>query len=166
MTRRSPGEGTVYQRKDGKWVTEVQLPNDHLGRRHRRKRTANTKKQAEQLCRGLLTDLEAGRIELDASVTVAEWCQHWLRIKPTLGPKARTVYHYRYVLDQWVLPHVGRYQLRELNVAHVEAITGLIPPALAASAAWHGAVVERLGRMLAQGMTAAIRHEADGAAAR
>ncbi|UOM33006.1 mannitol dehydrogenase family protein [Acuticoccus sp. I52.16.1] len=54
----------------------------------------------------------------------------------------------------------------EAIVAHVEAIAGLVPPALAASAAWHGAVVERLGRMLAQGMTAAIRHEADGAAAR
>ena len=136
MTRRSPGEGTVYQRKDGKWVAEVQLPNDHLGRRHRRKRTANTKKQAEQLRRGLLADLEAGRIELDASVTVAEWCQHWLRIKPTLGPKARTVYHYRYVLDQWVLPHVGRYQLRELQVAHVEAmLTSLLDSGLSVSTA-------------------------------
>ena len=47
MTRRSPGEGTVYQRADGKWVAEVPLPNDHLGRRRRRKRIANTKKQAE-----------------------------------------------------------------------------------------------------------------------
>ncbi|MCH2433741.1 MAG: hypothetical protein MK184_06775, partial [Acidimicrobiales bacterium] len=62
MTRRSPREGTVYQRNDGKWVAEVQLPNDHLGRRRRRKRTVKTKKEAEQICRSLLTDVETGRI--------------------------------------------------------------------------------------------------------
>ena len=48
MTRRSHGEGTVYQRADGKWIAEVQLPNDRLGRRRRRKRIAKTKKEAAE----------------------------------------------------------------------------------------------------------------------
>ena len=60
MNRRSPGEGTVYQRNDGKWVAEVQLPNDHLGRRRRRKRTVKTKKEAERICRSLLADENPG----------------------------------------------------------------------------------------------------------
>ena len=57
MSRQSPGEGSVYKRADGKWVTEVSLPKDHLGRRRRRKRIATTKRQAEQIRRSLLADI-------------------------------------------------------------------------------------------------------------
>ena len=119
MTRRSHGEGTVYQRADGKWVAEVQLPNNHLGRRRRRKRIAKTKKEAERMCRSLLADVESGRIELDGSVTVTDWCETWLAGAARLTCKERTVAGYKYALDRWVLPHVGRYQLRQLHVGHI-----------------------------------------------
>jgi integrase len=122
MTRRSPREGTVYQRNDGKWVAEVQLPNDHLGRRRRRKRTVKTKKEAEQICRSLLTDVESGRTELDGSITVTDWCETWLAGAARLTCKERTVAGYKYALDRWVLPHVGHYQLRHLHVGHIETM--------------------------------------------
>jgi integrase len=134
MTRRSHGEGTVYQRADGKWVAEVQLPNDHLGRRRRRKRTAKTKKEAERMCRLLLADVESGRIELDGSVTVTDWCETWLAGAARLTCKERTVAGYKYALDRWVLPHVGRYQLRQLHVGHIEKMqTSLLGAGLSAS---------------------------------
>ena len=120
MSRQSPGEGTVYKRADGKWVTEVSLPKDHLGRRRRRKRIAATRRQAEQIRRSLLADIEAGQIEGDGSTTVAEWCRDWLAGPARLTCKERTVAGYKYALDRWVLPHVGRYQLRELHVGHIE----------------------------------------------
>ena len=122
MTRRSPGEGTVYQRVDGKWVTEVPLPKNHLGRRRRRKRIADTKKEAEQICRSLLADVESGRTELDGSITVTDWCKTWLAGAARLTCKERTVAGYKYALDRWVLPHVGRYQLRQLHVGHIETM--------------------------------------------
>ncbi|MDP7411994.1 MAG: hypothetical protein QF538_09540, partial [Acidimicrobiales bacterium] len=119
MTRRSPGEGTVYQRSDGRWVAAVQLPNDHLGRRRRRKRTVKTKKEAERICRNLLADIESGRIELDGSITVTDWCETWLTGAARLTCKERTVAGYKYTLDRYVLPHVGRYQLRHLHVGEL-----------------------------------------------
>ncbi len=122
MSRRSPREGTVYQRNDSKWVAEVQLPNDHLGRRRRRKRTVKTKKEAEQICRSLLIDVESGRTELDGSITVTDWCETWLAGAARLTCKERTVAGYKYALDRWVLPHVGRYQLRHLHVGHIETM--------------------------------------------
>ncbi len=122
MTRRSPREGTVYQRKDGMWVTEVPLPNDHLGRRRRQKRTVRTKKEAERICRSLLTDVESGRVELDSSITVTDWCKTWLAGAARLTCKERTVAGYKYALDRYVLPHVGRYQLRQLHVGHIETM--------------------------------------------
>ncbi|ORE93553.1 D-mannonate oxidoreductase [Stappia sp. 22II-S9-Z10] len=44
--------------------------------------------------------------------------------------------------------------------AHVLALPGLVPPDLAASADFRAAVTSRLARMLAEGMPAAIAHEA------
>jgi integrase len=116
MTRRSHGEGTVYQRSDGRWVAEVQLPNDHLGRRRRRKRTVKTKKEAERICRSLLTDIESGRIELDGSVTVTDWCETWLAGAARLTCKERTVAGYKYALDRWVLPHVGHIEKMQTSL--------------------------------------------------
>jgi integrase len=134
MTRHSPGEGTVYQRKDGKWVTEVPLPDDHLGRRRRRKRTVKTKKEAERIRRSLLTDVESGRVELDSSITVTDWCKTWLAGAARLTCKERTVAGYKYALDRWVLPHVGRYQLRQLHVGHIETMqTSLLDAGLSVS---------------------------------
>jgi integrase len=134
MTRRSPGEGTVYRQADGKWVAEVQLPNNHLGRRRRRKRIATTRREAERLRRGLLADLEAGRIELDGSVTVTDWCETWLAGAARLTCKERTVAGYKYALDRWVLPHVGRYQLRHLHVGHIGTMqTSLMDAGLSVS---------------------------------
>ncbi|WP_108658264.1 mannitol dehydrogenase family protein [Acuticoccus kandeliae] len=45
---------------------------------------------------------------------------------------------------------------------HAQAITGLVPPELAASEAWREAVTQRLSRMLADGMRGAIDREAEG----
>ena len=136
MNRRSPGEGTVYQRADGKWVAEVPLPKDHLGRRRRRKRTADTKREAERICRSLLADLEAGRVEVDSSITISQWCQRWLAGGARLTCKERTVAGYQYALGRWVLPHVGGYQLRELHVGHIEKMqTSLLDAGLSVSTA-------------------------------
>ena len=134
MTRRSPGEGTVYQRTDGKWVAEVPLPKNHLGRRRRRKRIADTKKEAERICRSLLADIESGRIELDGSVTVTDWCETWLAGAARLTCKERTVAGYKYALERYVLPHVGRYQLRQLHVGHIGTMqTSLLDAGLSVS---------------------------------
>ena len=122
MNRRSPGEGTVYQRADSKWVVEVPLPKDHLGRRRRRKRIAATRREAERLRRSLLADLEAGRVEVDSSITISQWCQRWLETGATLTAKNRTIDGYRYVLNRWVLPHVGHHQLRSLRADQIEAM--------------------------------------------
>ena len=133
MTRRSPGEVTVYQRNDGKWVAEVSLPKHHLGRRRRRKRIATTRREAERLRRGLLADVEAGRIDVDDSITVTDWCETWLAGAARLTCKERTVAGYKYALNRWVLPHVGRYQLRQLHVGHVEKMqTSLMDAGLSA----------------------------------
>ena len=79
MTRRSPGEGTVYQRDDGKWVAEVSLPNDHLGRRRRRKRIATTRREAERLLAVLDKRLE-GREYVTGEYSIADMAIYpWLR---------------------------------------------------------------------------------------
>ena len=73
-----------------------------------RKRIATTRREAERLRRGLLADLEAGRIDVDDSITVTDWCETWLAGAARLTCKERTVAGYKYALDRWVLPHVGR----------------------------------------------------------
>ncbi|MGH1491806.1 MAG: tyrosine-type recombinase/integrase [Acidimicrobiales bacterium] len=56
--RRSSGEGSVFQAADGRWVVMVDLPRRADGRRHRRKRRARTKAEAQRLLREMRAEIE------------------------------------------------------------------------------------------------------------
>ena len=151
MTRRSPGEGTVYQR-NGRWVAEISAGKDHLGNRRRVKRITRTRRDADRQRRDLLSERERGVLDVDASITVSEWCRQWLETGARLTCKERTVAGYTYTLDRWVLPHVGHLELRQLHVGHVEDMQiSLLSAGLSVS------TVRQARRVLSSALTHAVR---------
>ena len=76
--RRSPGDGSVYQRGDGRWIGAVSLGLDHNGRRLRRTVSAKTKSEVSRRLRKLQSQLEANTVAVDEDITVAKWCRLWL----------------------------------------------------------------------------------------
>ena len=69
---RSDGEGSIYQRKDGKWVASISLGKDHTGKRMRRTRITKTKKQASIKLRELQNMARDNSLVVDDKITVAE----------------------------------------------------------------------------------------------
>ena len=66
---RSDGEGSIYQRKDGKWVANISLGNDHTGKRMRRTRIAKNKKQALTKLRELQEIAKNVNMHIDERIT-------------------------------------------------------------------------------------------------
>ena len=108
---RSDGEGSIYQRKDGKWVASISMGKDHTGKRIRKTRTASTKKQASIKLRELQDMVRNNTLVVDDTITISGFSDLWIEtILPSQVDRS-TVQTYRYALQRWVLPHIGHFRL-------------------------------------------------------
>jgi len=119
--RRGPGEGSIYQRGDGKWVAALSLGFKSGGKRYRRRAITETRAaaiaQMEQLKvkAGLGLDAESERW------TVEHWLKSWLdtEVRPTLRP--RTHEQYASVCNGHLIPALGYRRVRSLTPTDVRA---------------------------------------------
>ena len=123
MVKRSNGDGSVYFRaSDQRWCATLSLPSPD-GKQRRVTRTVPAKgtgKQQEAAAKAKLIELRrerdknGGDIET-ATLNVATWMRKWLR--DVAGPEARpkTAASYRTTVEQYIVPSIGRKQLKKLT---------------------------------------------------
>ncbi len=81
MRRRGRGEGSITQRKDGRYQVRVDVGRDELGRRQRRSGYAKTEAEAVKLLRQLQREKEQGRLGARSGAeprTLGAWLDQWL----------------------------------------------------------------------------------------
>jgi integrase len=115
--RRSNGEGTIYQRSDGRWAAALYVEGK------RRYFYGRTKKEAETKRRAAILALEKGEFatEGDARQTVAQYFAYWIGVKRAEGLRESTYVTYRKI-EKTIAPYIGRIQLRKLTPAHMQAL--------------------------------------------
>lgn len=127
MTRRDSGSGSIFQRKDGKYVVRIELPSDGSGRR--RKQIVRAKKaDAITALRDLRRELDRTGDLPTSSPTIETWATLWrARVAPTLKP--RTADTYRGYLDRYIVPTIGKARLDKVTTDHVYRVTKSITDA-------------------------------------
>ena len=115
---RSDGEGSIFQRKDGKWVAAISTGNDHTGKRQRRTRITKTRKEATKKLHELRTKAAQGPKLTNENITLTDWCHYWCEEVSPLTASPATVSDYRWTLDHYVLPLIGKHRLRDLTPHH------------------------------------------------
>jgi integrase len=119
--RRGKGEGSVYQRADGRWVAQVEAGLDRDGRRRRPRAVRRTKREA-------LAALDELRRQVDQGVTpertqsVGEFLEWWLATVVPDTVKPSTVDGYERIVTLYIAPHVGRVKLAKLTPQHVKSM--------------------------------------------
>lgn len=121
MARRQRGEGSVYQRTDGRWVGNL-----NLGWRDgkRRRKVIYGRTQAEVIRKlGLAKrDLATHGDLPTAGTTVEQWMTYWLDdIAPRTG-KPSKVRGYREKSRNYIVPAIGRRRLDKLTPQHVREL--------------------------------------------
>ena len=116
--KRSHGEGSLYQRADGRWCAQlsVTLPSGQLVRRTV---YGKTQRECREKLEQLKRELTAGVIGAPEKLTVGAYCQQWLdanqsRLRPT------TARRYQQVLACYIAPHLGGLPLSRLTPTVVE----------------------------------------------
>src|SRR5579863_1312630 len=118
--RRGRGEGSVFQRADGRWVGEVDL-GWHMGRRERKNVYGRTRAEVQQRIRALLREIETGVPIAQRGPTVGTYLSDWLvSIRPRLRPK--TFVSYESTVRRNITPYLGKYSLQKLTPQQVAAL--------------------------------------------
>lgn len=119
--KRANGEGSVHQRKDGRWVAAVSF-QDTDGVRRRRTEYAPTQKEALDKKRVMIEARNAGQLLPPSRETVGEFLEHWLRDVVPVKRRPATVQVYRSIVTHHLIPAIGHLRLDRLRPEDIDRI--------------------------------------------
>jgi integrase len=120
--KRGPNDGTITQRKDGRWMARLRAGHDADGKPQRITLYGKTQKEAREKLDDLKRRLREGQVgDLDRQ-TVGQFLTYWLDhvAKPTV--RASTFRSYKYIVEFHLIPALGKYQLTKLTTQRVQAL--------------------------------------------
>lgn len=111
------GEGTVYQRKDGKWVASVEAGYTPSGGRRRITRARATEAEAKRALRAIRREVlaEQQATVVSPRTTLKTWIDTWA-VDYKRQARPRTYTNDLSLLAKWVTPTIGHRRLTDLTV--------------------------------------------------
>jgi integrase len=118
--RRPNGEGTIYERRDGRWegAAYVLLPS---GGRARKRVYGKTRAEVFAKLAELQQKSRSGLPAISGQLTMATYLDEWLEMvaKPSVRPS--TFYSYRLYVEDHLIPALGKKRLARLTPTDVRA---------------------------------------------
>lgn len=114
--KRGNGEGSVYQRKDGRWSGSITLEDGT-----RKYFYGKTQRETLQKVRTALSEQEKGILITAPQQTVAQFLQDWLENSQKPSVRPRTYERYEEIVRLHLIPTLGRHQLQKLSAQHLQA---------------------------------------------
>jgi integrase len=118
--RRGNGEGSIFQRKDGRWVARITVGYDANGKRNQRTVYGKTKRECQEKLTRLQHQKLDGTLGEQTKLTVAQFLERWLNdsAKPTI--RESTHENYESMIRLHINPHIGGVKLSKLTPSHVQ----------------------------------------------
>lgn len=147
MARRSNGEGSIYQTKDGRWRGCIALAGGK-----RRYVSSLTRKQVAEELRELARRNSRGQVLPDQKISLNDWWIRWLDEAVHGQVEPKTERDYRDIVRLHLSPRLGDFRLIALQPHDVSALhRSLLDSGLAS------ATVHKAHRVLARSLAVAVR---------
>ncbi|MFL5628161.1 MAG: tyrosine-type recombinase/integrase [Ktedonobacteraceae bacterium] len=115
MSRERYGQGSVYERKDGRYSGYIMLEN------HKRKYFyGKTKKEVLDHIKKALREQEQGALVPASKQTVKQFLEYWLEEVHKQKIKQSSYIKYRKALNYHILPALGHIHLQKLTAEHID----------------------------------------------
>jgi integrase len=116
LSRRANREGSIYRRRDGRWVASISL--DH---RRRKSFYGRTREDVGRKLTIALKEHQDGLPVIGERQTVGNYLASWLAaVEPALRP--RTFIRYEQLLRIHAVPYIGRLPLARLAPQHLQRL--------------------------------------------
>lgn len=116
MSKRGSGEGSIYQRKDGRWVAAITVQGHK-----RRYFYGRTRKEVAEKLNEAMGLKSKGRLGMPTKQTVQTYIEEWLSNVAAIRVRKQTVRNYRIHLGH-VCRYVGKVRLEALTNRHLQAV--------------------------------------------
>lgn len=121
--QQSYGDGTLYQRKDGRWEYRVKVGTKPSGDSEYKSFYSRDKsgRKAKAAYRTWLEEKDKEKVE--AHQTVRAWAETWLTTyKQGRGTSGGNYKNYRLYVEKHILPHIGDLYMEDVRQVHIEAL--------------------------------------------
>ncbi len=116
MSRRGHNEGSIYLRKDGRWVASITLENNK-----RKDIYGKTRKEVQEKLKVALHDAQQGTLVTGPQQTVAQYLDEWLKVhKQVIRP--RSYERYEAIIRLHLVPTLGKLPLQKLTGQHLQRL--------------------------------------------
>jgi integrase len=121
VTRRGPGEGSIYEREDGRWTAVVHLGYSR-GRRQRKHVYSKTRSEVAAKLRLLQASVDHGLAPPPERLTVDQFLTTWLAESARPAVRPSTFRSYEGIVRVHIKPTIGRIPLGRLTPGDVQRL--------------------------------------------
>jgi integrase len=122
-TRRANGEGSITQRKDGRWqgyvITGYDPENNQVKKQYF---YAKSKKELADKMRAVQGQVSTGAYQEPSKLRVADWFNLWINEYQKQSLRPTTWESYKMQLDKHILPAIGHLHLTQLQTYHLQTL--------------------------------------------
>ncbi len=115
MARRGHGDGSIYQRNDGRWVASISLEGNK-----RKTFYGKTRKEVQQKLKTALHQQQQGTLVVAPQQKVGPFLEQWLEDVHKHTVRPRTYERYESMLRLHIVPGIGHHQLQKLAPQHLQ----------------------------------------------
>ncbi len=119
--RRGRGEGSIYQRSDGRWCGALTIGATETGRPRRKVVYGRTRREVAEKLVELQTDPRGQQVSASSNIRLAEFMERWLENDVRQSRRATTVEGYERMVHDHINPRIGGIRLKALTSLNVEA---------------------------------------------
>ena len=122
MKQSTYGDGTLYQRKDGRWEFKVKVGMKPDGKTEFKSFYSRDKtgRQAKAAYRAWLVEKDKEKIEVHQ--TVRSWATTWLEDYKRGKGSAGNYKNYKLYVEKHILPHIGELFMEDVRQVHIERL--------------------------------------------
>jgi integrase len=117
--RRGQGEGSIFQRSDGRWVAKLAIGYDASGKRRRKTVYGTTKKEAQDKLLDLQQRHKLGTLPDAGTATLAQFLQRWLGDVIRVSVCEATHARYSQLVEKHINPRISGIRLERLKTSDV-----------------------------------------------
>ena len=121
MGKTAYGEGSIYQRADGRWSAQLDM-GWRNGKRQRKLIYGRTRREVQDRLRAALKAKQEGTLRVGSRQSTGKFLQRWLEdsVKPSVRPATYSMYWH--LTTRHLIPNLDRVPLEKLSPEHVQAL--------------------------------------------
>ncbi|NPV29478.1 MAG: hypothetical protein HPY58_07450 [Firmicutes bacterium] len=119
--KRSNGEGTIYQRPDGRWAAQITIGYDpSTGKPKRQTFYGKTWAEVNEKITKARYEQQIGAFIEPNKITLGEWLATWLESYKKMKVRPTTYENYEYIIRVHIKPNIGFIPLRQLQASDLQ----------------------------------------------